>query len=71
MPRSSPANSRTCERETGRGLSSGAGELSSYVTHSPESPPFGRRTGRGGPTPPESSPAPDATRPDRTLGIRE
>jgi len=59
------------EREPGRGLSSGAGECSSCVTHSPESPPSGRRTGFGGPTPPEHSPAPDATRPDCTCGIRE
>src|SRR5215510_8162248 len=53
-------------REAGRGPSSGAGERSSCVTRSPESPPSGRRTGRGGPTPPKRSPAPAATRPDRT-----
>jgi len=46
--------------ETLRDPSSGAGELSSCVTHSPESPPGGRRTGFGGPTPPERSPAPAA-----------
>src|SRR5215475_12127029 len=59
------------ERETGRGPSSGAGERSSSVTRSPESPPYGRRTGRGGPTPPERSPAPDAIRPGRTRSGRE
>src|SRR5215510_12801 len=67
----SPAYSRTCERETGRGPSSGAGERSSCVTRSPDSPPSGRRTGRGGPTPPERSPTPDATRPGDTRGFRE
>src|SRR5215831_17455997 len=59
------------EREAGRGPSSGAGERSSYVTHLPESPPSRRRTGFGGPTPPERSPAPAATRPGRTCGTRE
>ena len=46
----------TPEREAGRGLSSGAGVRSSYVTHSPEAQPCGLRAGRGGPTPPERSP---------------
>jgi len=59
------------QREAGRDPSSGAGERSGCVTHSPESPPSGRRTGRGGPTLPERSPAPAATRPDRTCGTRE
>src|SRR5215467_9780068 len=36
-----------------------------------ESPPFGRRTGFGGPTPPERSPALAATRPGCTCGTRE
>src|SRR5262249_39270781 len=54
------------EREAGRGPSAGAGGRSSCVTHSPDSPPCGRRTGRGGPTPPERTPTPDATRPDCT-----
>src|SRR5262245_62136888 len=54
-----------------RGPSSGAGERSSCVTRSPDSPPCGRRTGRGGPTPPERSPAPAATRPGRTCGTHE
>src|SRR5215475_15071834 len=44
----------------------GAGVRSSCVTHSPESQPYGLRTGFGGPTPPERTPAPDATRPGRT-----
>jgi len=56
------------EGETGRGLSSGARERSSSVTRSPDSPPSGRRTGRGGPTPPERSLAPAATRPGYTCG---
>src|SRR5262245_22876302 len=59
------------KREAGRDPSPGAGELSSCVTHSPEPQPSGLRTGRGGPTPPESSPAPGATRPGRTCGPRE
>src|SRR5262245_48238078 len=59
------------EREAGRGPSSGEGERSSYVTRSPDSPPSGRRTGRGGPTPPERTPAPAATRPGRTYGTCE
>src|SRR5215510_624914 len=63
-----PNHSRAAEREAGRGLSSGAGMRSSCVTHSPDSPPCGRRTGRGGPTPPERTPAPDATRPDPPCG---
>jgi len=46
------------EREAGRDPSSGAGECSSSVAHSPESLPFGLRTGFGGPTPPEHSPPP-------------
>src|SRR5215470_5007474 len=62
--------SRTRKARGGAGPSSGAGELSRCVTHSPESPPSGRRTGFGGPTPPESSPAPDA-RPGHTGCIRE
>src|SRR5262245_11394747 len=41
----------------------GGGVRSSGVTHSPQSPPCGRRTGRGGPTPPERTPPPAATRP--------
>src|SRR5215469_16500811 len=36
-----------------------------------ESQPCGRRTGFGGPTPPERSPTPAATRPDHTCGARE
>src|SRR5215467_10131859 len=40
-------------------------------TRSPDSPPCGRRTGRGGPTPPEHTPPPDATRPGRTRGVRK
>jgi len=59
------------EREGGRGPSSGAGVRSGCVTHSPESPPAGRRTGRGGPTPPERTPAPDTTRPDYSRDPRE
>ena len=55
-------------RETGRGLSSGVGERSSCVTHSPESQPCGLRGGFGGPTPPERSPTPDATHPGGTRG---
>src|SRR5215831_1049322 len=61
-------HSRSQEGEAGRGPSSGAGELSGCVTRSPDSPPCGRRTGGGGPTPPESSPAPAATRPGHTRG---
>src|SRR5262249_1332282 len=66
-----PDYSRTRGREAGRVPSSGAGERSRCVTHSPESQPSGLRTGFGGPTPPERSPAPAATRPDRTCGARE
>src|SRR5499433_3355859 len=56
-------SARFSEREAGRGLSSGAGERSSCVTRSPESPPCGRRTGRGGPPerpPPPTPPVPVA-----------
>ena len=59
------------EREAGRGPSLGAGVRSCCVTRSPESQPAGLRTGFGGPTPPERSPASDVTRPGRTCGTLE
>src|SRR5215469_2536980 len=47
----------------GRGPTSGGGVRSGCVTRSPESQPCGLRAGRGGPTPPERTPPPAATRP--------
>src|SRR5262249_24436541 len=47
----------------GRGRWGGGGVPSCCVPRSLESPPCGRRTGRGGPTPPERTPPPTATRP--------
>src|SRR5215468_5020774 len=57
------AYSRTSGARGGRGLSSGGGVPSCCVTRSPESQPCRLRAGRGGPTPPEGTPPPDATRP--------
>src|SRR5499427_10930130 len=45
-------------RAAGRDPSSGAGERSSCVTHSPDSPPCGRRTGRGVPLRQSAPPPP-------------
>src|SRR5215813_9006876 len=61
----SPSCLPASAREAGRGLSSGAGVCSGCVTHSPDSPPYGRRTGRGVPLrrstpPPPTPPAPVA-----------
>src|SRR5215468_10643722 len=72
-----PSRQRLAQMLRPRGARGGAGPVvggggrSSYVTHSPDLPPCGRRTGRGAPTPPERSPTPAATRPDHTYGERE
>src|SRR5215831_3884639 len=52
-----------CGARDDRVPSSGGGVRSCCVTRSPDSPPCGRRAGRGGPTPPERTPPPAATRP--------
>src|SRR5262252_10183376 len=65
------AYSRTSGARGGRGPSSGGGVPSGSVTRSPDSQPCGLRAGRRGPTPPEGTPPPDATRPAYTCRTRE
>src|SRR5262244_2726994 len=63
------AYSRASGARGGRGPSSGGGAPSGCVTRSPDSQPCGLRAGRGGPTPPEDTPPPAATRPGARAAV--
>src|SRR5262249_47502082 len=68
-PHWAPANSRASGAGGGQGLSPGGGVPSCCVTRSPDSQPCGLRAGRRGPTPPEGTPPPDATRPATRVAL--